>query len=593
MIKDLAYPFDPHLILRTKKSIRRKLLEGNTFLDKRVAILGGSTTGEVKDLIELFLLDGGIRPAFYESDYNRYYEDALFPSEELIRFAPEIVYIHTTTSNLAFRHGLDDAEPVIEQNLQEEFSRYKEIWDHLTSRFSCAVVQNNFELPDYRILGNLDSYELHGKTRFINELNRLFSEHARTSRNLYLHDINYLSAWLGLERWYDKQFWYAYKYAMGYAAIPYLAHSVAAVMLAIYGRSRKCLVLDLDNTLWGGVIGDDGLTGIEIGKETPAAEAYSGFQQYVKDLKSRGVLLAVNSKNDEVIAREGFSHPDSVLALSDFSAFQANWQPKHENIREIALSLNVGIDSLVFADDNPLERDIVERYAPEVGVPVLGDNVCKYVEVLDKCLLFEPAALSSDDLQRSLFYAQDSGRKQQQSRFDSYDDFLQSLGMVAEIRRFAPEYLERITQLTNKTNQFNLTTKRYTYAEIKAVAERGTQIAIYGRLEDRFGDNGLVSAMIGAVKGDELHLELWLMSCRVLKRGMEHAMMNSLADEARSAGVKSLIGYYYPTSKNGMVSDLFDDLGFENMARNEQGESVWRCALATYRALTHHIEVKQ
>lgn len=592
MIKELAYPFDPHLLLRKKKSLRRKLLEGNHLLDKKVAILGGSTTAEVRDMIELFLLNGGIRPAFYESDYNRFYEDALFPNEELEQFAPDIVYIHTTGLNINFRHTLDDSEPTITRILQEEFSRYKEMWDCLLSRFSCAIIQNNFELPSYRLLGNLDCYELHGRTRFITELNRLFSEQARAAKNLYLNDLNYLSAWFGLERWHNKQFWHAYKYAMSYEAIPHLAHSVAAITLAIYGRSRKCLVLDLDNTLWGGVIGDDGLAGIGIGKETAAAEAYSGFQQYIKELKSRGILLAVDSKNDDSNAKEGFSHPDSILQLSDFAEFKANWQPKHENIAEIARTLNLGIDSLVFVDDNPVERDIVQRYAPEVAVPEFGDDVCNYIEVLDKSLLFEPASLSTDDLQRNLFYAQDGGRKDQQLQFDSYDEFLQSLGMVAEIESFVPEYLERITQLTNKTNQFNLTTKRYTYAAIKAAADSTRHITLYGRLADRFGDNGLVSVMIGAIKGDELHLELWLMSCRVLKRGMEAAMMNRLVDKASAAGITSLFGYYSPTPKNAMVSSLFDEFGFERIAQNEQGEVTWKCELSTYRRRTNHIEVK-
>jgi FkbH-like protein len=472
----MNYPFDAHYLLRKKKAIRRDLLLQSGLLDKRIAILGGSTTAEVKDMLELFLLQEGIRPFFYESEYNRYYEDLIFQNPALEEFAPDIIYIHTTSVNIRRFPSVLESDTEVDELLSSEVIRFQSMWDAVAERYACPVIQNNFELPHYRGLGNLDSYDIHGRSRFVSELNLRFSEQARQRKNLYLNDINYLAAWFGLERWYDKLFWYSYKYAMNYEAIPLLADSVASIIKAIYGRTKKCLVLDLDNTLWGGVIGDDGLNGIQIGKETPEAEAFTEFQQYCRILKERGIILAVCSKNDEGNAREGFTHPDSILKLEDFSAFQANWDPKHQNIRNIAQSLNIGIDSIVFADDNPVEREIVQSQEPEVKVPILGSNVAHYINILDKSGYFETVSLSTDDLSRSSFYADNNVRQEHQAVFANYEEFLCSLEMKAEIKPFSSIYLDRITQLINKTNQFNLTTRRYTQLEVERLTHKDNYI---------------------------------------------------------------------------------------------------------------------
>jgi len=389
----INYPLNAHDLLRKKKSLRRELLKASGFLDKRIAILGGSTTAEIKDMLELFLLQDGIRPVFYESEYNRYYEDALFSNPDLEKFSPELIYIHTSSVNIRRFPSLKESAAEVEVLLSSEAARFRELWDAITSKYGCPVVQNNFEMPHYRSLGNLDAYDVRGRGRFVSELNRIFAEEAASRKNIYLNDIHYLSAWFGLERWYDKFFWYSYKYAMSYEAIPFLSDSVASIVKAIFGKTRKCLVLDLDNTLWGGVIGDDGLGGIKIGKENPEAEAYTEFQKYVRELKERGVLLAVCSKNEDANAREGFAHPDSLLKITDFAAFRANWDPKYGNIREIAKALNIGVDSLVFADDNPVERESVRAQAPQVAVPELGGDVAKYISILDKTGYFETVAL--------------------------------------------------------------------------------------------------------------------------------------------------------------------------------------------------------
>jgi FkbH-like protein len=575
MIEALNYPLNTAFILRKKKSIRRELLNRSDFLEKRIAILGGSTTTEIRDILELFLLRDGIKPVFYQSEYNKYAEDILFGNKVLEEFAPDLFYIHTTNVNIERYPRVDESPEELAVLIENEYYRFQHLWDQIFTQYSCPVIQNNFELPHYRVMGNLDCYDTHGRVRFVNELNQRFSMYAQQNRSLYINDINYISAWFGLERWYDKLFWYSYKYAMSYEAIPILSNSIASIITAIYGKTKKCLVLDLDNTLWGGIIGDDGVNGICIGKETPEAEAFSEFQSYIKMLKDRGIILAINSKNDRENALEGFSHPDSILKPEDFSACKANWEPKHENIRGIARTLDIGADSMVFVDDNPVERDIVRAQEPAVAVPELGNCVERYITVLDKTGYFESVSLSPDDLKRTVFYSDNTARHELSGRFDNYDDFLKSLDMVAEIKPFAPMYLERIAQLTNKTNQFNVTTKRYSYAEIETIAGNSEYISLYGRLRDKFGDNGLISVLIGVVKGAELHIDLWLMSCRVLRRGMELAMFDQLVDKAQQLGITRIFGYFSPTKKNEVVRGLFNDLEFNQLVLHEGGDSTW------------------
>lgn len=589
MTNYFTYPLNTTALLRKKRAIRRGLSNRKNLDDKRIAILGGSTTAEIKDMLELFLLHAGIRPVFYESEYNRYFEDVMFPESGLKDFRPEIIYIHTTNLNIRRFPALNESCEAIEELLAGEMNRFSGLWERIEQDYGCPVIQNNFELPHYRILGNLDAYDTHGRTAFIGMLNYRFAGEAEKRKNLHLNDINYLSAWFGLERWHDRLFWYSYKYAMNYEAIPLLADSVASIIRGICGKAKKCLVLDLDNTLWGGVIGDDGLQGIRIGKETPEAEAYTEFQRYVRELKERGVLLAVCSKNDETNARGGFAHPDSILSADDFAAFTANWNPKHENILNIAYTLNIGIDSLVFADDNPVEREIVRAQLAEVTVPELGSDIVKYIDILDKTGLFETVSLSADDLQRNLFYAGNAKREKQKEQYASYDEFLRSLKMVAEIAPFSPIYLDRITQLANKTNQFNLTTRRYTLSEIQAMADDDSYITLYGKLRDKFGDNGLVSVIAGIKKENELHIDLWLMSCRVLKRGMETAMLDALAGRARECGLKAIVGYYFPTAKNGMVKNLFHEMGFRKLSENS-----WHLDISgNYTSKNPFIEINQ
>lgn len=580
-----TYPYDKDLLMRKQKSIRRELLVRTDvdYIDKRIAVLCGSTVDDIKNILELFLLDAGIRPQFYQSEYNKFYEDAVFGNAELDEFQPDIIIVFTSMVNIIERPALGDGYDEVKEKLRMEMGRFTRIWEELTKKFPAAVIiQNNMDLSYETGLGSLDAAEHYGLTRFIESLNRDFADYAVSHENFFLHDLHGLAARIGLLKWHDRFQYYAYKLAMSYDVIPEVSLGLAKIIKGLLGKNKKCLVLDLDNTLWGGIIGDDGMEHIEIGHETPTAEAYTAFQEYVLKLKERGVILAVCSKNEEDIAKSGFNHPDSVLHVEDFVSFHANWKPKNINLRTIAEEINIGTDSLVFIDDNPVERQLVRDTMPEVAVPEVDPvDVFSYIRAIEGAGFFEPVTISEDDRKRNESYRGNIQRRSLEESMQTYDDFLQSLEMEAEIDDFRSVYYDRIAQLTNKSNQFNLTTRRYTRADIEQMANDQHYITLYGRLRDKFGDNGLISVVIGEKIDDSLHIRLWLMSCRVLKRGMEQMMLDALAARAAADGCKELIGYYYKTAKNKMVSDLYAVFGFEKIMQSGD-DTVWRLDLAGY-----------
>ena len=383
-----------------------------------------------------------------------------------------------------------------------------------------------------------------------------------------------------------------YKYAMCLDAIPSLANSVANIIKSLYGRNKKALVLDLDNTLWGGIVGDDGVDGLAIGPEVPEGQVFAEFQSYCKALKSIGVILAVDSKNEEANAIAGLNHPDGVLRPDDFVAIKANWEPKDLNLKAIAAELSLGVDSFVFADDNPAERAIVAAQVPGVAVPAL-DGAENYIKTLDHGGYFEVTALSKEDLKKTELYHQNAERAKAQAAFTDYGQYLDSLEMTATIRGFEPLYIQRIAQLTNKSNQFNLTTLRCSEDDIRAMAADADALCLCGKLADKFGDNGIVTVVAGKRQGDLLDLTLWLMSCRVLKRGMEDAMMDTLMAQAAAAGVKTVVGHYYPTAKNAMVRDFYAQFGFAKTAEDAEGNTEWRLEVSGYEPKHPHMKIER
>ena len=590
MLKELIYPFDPNYILENKRKLKKQLLEdSNSFVEKKIAILGGSTTSAIRQMMELFLLNNGIKPSFYESEYNKFYEDAMFDNEELKNFAPDIIYICTTNRNIT---KYPDLNSDVDALLNNEFEKYNGIWKSLKEKYNCPVIQNNFELPYYRLMGNKDASDIHGKVNFISKLNMLFYEYAQNNENFYICDINYISADYGLKKWSDPFYFHMYKYAMNVNAIPYLSFNVANIIKSIFGKNKKGFVLDLDNTLWGGVIGDDGVEGIKVGPEEPEGQVYSEFQRYLKEHKQLGVILNIDSKNEYENAIAGLKHPDSELSEDDFVEIKANWEPKDRNFEQIAKDINLLPESLVFVDDNPAERHIVTEQLKGVVAPEL-DSVEHYIEYIDRNGFFEVTTLSNDDLKRNEMYKQNAERAKAEASFSNYKDYLLSLQMKGIIKPFEPLYIERISQLSNKSNQYNLTTRRYTVSDIEKIAEDDNYISLYGKLIDRFGDNGLVSVVIGHIIEDKCHIDLWIMSCRVLKRDLEYAMMDELVKKCKERNIREIRGYYYPTAKNAMVKDFYSLQGFSKISEDEKGNSEWSYVIEDdYKLKNEVIEVE-
>ncbi len=590
----LAYPFDGKELLENKKTIRRELLaDGTKRTQKRIAVLGGSTTNDFCKMMEIFLLKEGIQPTFYQSEYAQFWQDAMFGNPELDDFHPDVIYIHTSFRNLS--HSLpqmQDTSSEIEQKFSEVCGQYETMWKRLKETYRCPIIQNNFEFPSYRLLGNRDCWDRHGCVRFVNRLNEAFAAYAESEESFYLNDIQYVSACYGLDAWQDDEVWYLYKYACALDAIPVWSFNTARIIKSLFGKNKKVLALDLDNTLWGGVIGDDGVDGIEIGSETATAECYKAFQNYLKAHKPLGVMLTVASKNDLQNALDGLNHPDGVLRPDDFIVIKADWENKDRNLVQTAAQMDLGIDSFVFADDNPTERALVESSIPGIAVPALV-SPATYIRTLDRNGYFEATVVSEDDGKRNEMYKANAQRATLAQSFMDYNEYLLSLDMKADILPFPEVYMARITQLTNKSNQFNLTTRRYTEEEIRSAAADDAHICLYGKLWDRFGDNGVVAVTIGRIEQETLHIELWLMSCRVLKKDMEFAMLDTLVDRAKERGVKTIVGYYFPTAKNGMVKDLYGKFGFAKKSEDAEGNTVWELQTEPYQKQNHVIKINE
>ena len=561
MIDVLDYPFNHKLILTKKKAIKQALLKSNNvFLAIKIAILGGSSTNELKDQLELFLLKLNIKAEFYQCEFAQYYETIMFDNTELLKFKPDVIYLHVSVENLS---SLYQSNRSYEEKAKEEFKRLKNMWERINSQFDCQVIQDNFEMAQVRPLGSFDTQSLEGVSSTLASLNLLISDFSSENSFLHISDRYYLSSNIGLKQWKNYSLWLTAKYSLSHLAITTLSYSLGNVIGSLFGKTKKCLVLDLDNILWSGVIGDDGQDGILLGNDTAIGEAFLDFQTYLKNLKNRGVILAVCSKNEADNAKSGFQHPDSVLKLSDFVAFKANWEPKSANIFNIANEINVGIDSMVFIDDNPVERDIVRKeFGGRVSVPEIGDDVTQYRDILDAGNFFCVTSITNEDEKRLQMYKENEKRNIYSSSFGDYNEYLKSLEMVAEISKFKKIYKSRISQLINKTNQFNLTTRRVTEQEVEDSICDKNKISLYARLKDKFGDNGLVSVIQGTLVENSVEIDLWVMSCRVFKRTLENLLLHEFLKRAREKGITRARGKFIPTDKNKIVANIYEEMGF-------------------------------
>jgi len=561
------YPLDSSDILRRRRALKRELLSKGGFVSKRIALLSGSTIGEIKNILELFLLDNGIEPAFFEGEFNRYSEELLFDNPKLRRFNPDVIYIHTGVRNIENMPSAGESEEAAGALMLAEWERIESTLLR-AKEYGCPVIANNFEYPSVRVLGNREAYDPSGKIRFVSDLNMKLADFARDNDFLFLNDINFLSGWFGLEKWADPGYYNSYKYALSPDAIPLLCLSISSIIKSIFGKNKKALMLDLDDTLWGGTIGDDGVDGIRLGAESPEGMAFLDLQHYARELRGIGVLLGVFSKNEKEAAQSGFSHPSSALTRDDFSSFFADWNHKPDNIVAAAAQLNIGSDFFVFIDDSRLERELMEQSG--LGVEVVSfDTPERLPEVLSMSGYFETSSISEDDLNRAVMYRDDAGRKAEQTHFSDYDEYLKSLEMTAFLSEFTPQRQQRITQLINKTNQFNLTTRRYTSEEISAIQNDPGYIKVAARLKDRFGDNGIVSALIAKLNGDRAVIELFVMSCRVFMRDLELAMFDELLNRAKALGVSEIEGVFIESKKNVFVRELYLSLGFDEICKNE------------------------
>lgn len=533
-----------------------------------LAVLGDCATQHLATALRGYGVSVGMRLNVFDADYDQIDAQVMAPDSELYRFAPQGVLLQMCTEKL--QEAFYDRPPEARASFAEDtYARIRQIWSRIGSRIPATVLQCNFPLIDDGVFGQFGNKTEQSFLFQQRKLNYLLMQGCQEAKNTFLIDLDALQTALGRSTFADPKLYYVAKIPISLAALPAAAKLVVDVVRSLQGAVKKCLVLDLDNTLWGGVIGDDGLSGIQIG-ELGTGHAFSDFQKWLKELKNRGILLTVCSKNNEDTAKEPFEkHPEMVLRLEDFSMFVANWEDKARNIRTIQQALNIGMDSMVFLDDNPFERELVRTMIPEITVPELPEDPALYLQYLRGLDLFETASYSREDAGRTEQYREKAQRAAFEAAFQSYDDYLEALQMRASAAAFDPFHYPRIAQLTQRSNQFNLRTVRYTEAEIEALAQDDSRIGLYFTLKDKFGDHGLISVVVLEKQPeDTLFISEWLMSCRVLKRGMEEFIVDKILSVAAQQGFRRVVGEYIPTPKNAMVKDLYEQLGF---ARLENG----------------------
>lgn len=539
---------------------------GGEKVNYKLGIIGNDATQHLKNAVRGMGIAKSLNIDVFDADYNQIEIQVLNPMSELYEFNPDIVLISMCIEKL-----FEDYEACVNKVkfAEEIFSRLNNYYTILQDRINAKIIQFTFVEENDRIFGNFGLSVEESFIYQVRKLNYLMMENAAKNKNVFLVDINDIRAKIGADTFCDKKFYCSAKMAVSTEALPYLAEQIVDIILAINGNVKKCVVLDLDNTLWGGVIGDDGMDGIQLG-ELGIGHAYTELQLYLKQLKERGIILCVCSKNNEDTAKEPFiSHPDMILRLDDIAMFVANWEDKATNIRYIQKTLNIGMDSIVFLDDNPFERNLVREMIPDITVPELPEDAVMYCDYVKSLNLFETVSFSKNDADRTAQYQQEANRAQLMNSFVNFDDYLKGLEMIGEAKPFEKYYYPRIAQLTQRSNQFNLRTVRYTEAEIESIAESDAYITLYYTLKDRFGDNGLVSLVIMEKQDAEtLFVNEWLMSCRVLKRGMEEFVVNEFVNAAKEAGYKKIIGEYIQTKKNAMVKDLYQSFGFEKTTDN-------------------------
>ena len=535
----------------------------------KVAVLGNCATQFFSTAIQGYAKLSGLNVNIYDADYNQIDAQLLDSGSEVYEFGPDNILLWLSTDKL-YEEFLDMAISERGGFAEHYLSKIETYWNLIASHSHARILQPNFTEIDDKALGQYSCKVENTFIYQIRKLNFLLQEAMVKRKDVYPIDFLAVQIQMGQAEFYDAAMYYNAKVTISLSALPYVAKAVSDVLMAMSGKIKKCIVCDLDNTLWGGVIGDDGIGNIEIG-ELGRGHAFTNLQRWLKQLKECGIILAVCSKNNEDTAKEPFEkHEEMVLRLSDISVFVANWNDKASNIKMIQQILNIGMDSMVFLDDNPFERNLVREMIPDIEVPELPEDPALYLEYLQQCNYFDTVSYAGENSDRTKQYQAEFERTKSQQQFESIDDYLISLDMIAEAKPFEPIRYARIAQLTQRSNQFNLRTIRYTEDEIERVANDSEYITLYYTLRDKFGDHGLVSVVIMKKESaDTLFIDTWLMSCRVLKRGMEEFIINKLVAVAKEKGFQKIQAEYIPTPKNSMVKDIYSSMGFETVGNNQ------------------------
>ena len=553
----------------------------------KLAVLGDSATQFIVQAIKGMGIEYSINIIVFEADFNQIDQQIFDPDSELYQFNADVVLIFESTHKLLQKYN--KKLPADRNHFAENaFTHTRQLISVLQNKTAAKILFCNYTEEDDRVFGQYANKVEESFGWQLRKLNFSLQELSLQASNLYICDLSVIQNTIGRERFWSPSIYTNTEMTVSIDALPYFAQSVVQIISALQGMFKKCVIIDLDNTVWGGVIGDDGLENIQIG-QLGIGKAFTEFQYWIKKLQQRGIIVAVCSKNTEAIAKEPFEkHPDMALRLEDIAVFVANWENKADNIRKIQKILNIGFDSMVFLDDNPFERNMVRENIPEITVPELSEDPALYLDYLYNLNLFETVSYSGEDAKRTQQYQKEAERVIFQESFANENDFLKSLNMVSETMPFDSFTIPRIAQLSQRSNQFNLRTIRYTEEDVKRISQSDNYLTLSFTLEDKFGDNGLICAIILEKKANKtLFIDTWFMSCRVLKRGMEAYTLNSIVELAKANGYNQIIGEYIPTSKNEMVKDHYKNLGFVLMENK-----LWRLDVENYKKKINHISKK-
>jgi FkbH-like protein len=554
----------------------------NAFPVVRLAMLSDNSTQQLSNVLKASFWNEKFYPEIYEGEIDSIATEVLNDNSSLHQFQPQYVWLNLSSQN--YRDRFYFARGKEKEALPANYAgEVLSLVDALLQK-GYYVILNSLSFPQERFFGNYSAQTLYSLYASITEVNHLLVAKVKNTSQCFLNDLAFLAMKIGLDRWYDERLWAHSKYMCAPQHFPVIARSVVDLVKTTRGRVAKCLVLDLDNTLWGGIVGDDAMDGIELGG-IGGGESFARFQRYLLHLKERGFVLAVCSKNNPEVALAAFrQHSGMILREQDVAVFVANWNAKSANIEHIAKVLNLGLDSMVFIDDSPFERNEVRQALPAVIVPEMPEDVAQFPAFLESLGLFETLAFSEDDRKRAQMYREEAQRTTLQISVKSIDEYLQSLEMKIVCQRFDAQHLPRIAQLLQRSNQFNLRTQRFSEGRCQEVMnDFDRSPSFYVKLKDRFGDYGLISVVCTEIKEKRLDILEYVMSCRVLNRGVEQYVMTSLVNLCKERGLATICGEFIPTEKNKMVVKFFEQFGFQQI-EERNGKTTWELVVADYRA---------